>query len=218
MHPNASSSIDTTIHNLPPYVRAMKVTRLIFLPPVWPVISALAAGTALAASGKTSSWMLEPATAKPSYAMVEPTSTNLNIDTVLLVYEQGHHGRFLQLQLYQTEEGVLAPLDAHAAAPKDEPRAEIAIDGQRFPLALVFSENFAVLGDDWDGLSPKLSDRLLRAMESGKTMIVRTDLLAEPEGPPAFDGEAVVNLQSHGKTEAFTAMRRCGETRQTTRR
>jgi hypothetical protein len=162
--------------------------------------------------------VLEPATSEPSYATVEPVSTNLNVDTVLLVCQKGKNGRFLQLQLYQTEEGFLAPAYAHSAPLKEEPRADITIDGQRFPATLLFAENFAVVGDARGRHSPKLSDRLLRAMETGKMMKVRADLLAKPKSPPAFDGEVVVNLQSHGKAEAIRAMRHCAEDSRTIKR
>src|SRR5262249_26461468 len=150
-------------------------------------------------------------TPRPSYAMIEPDSTNLNIDTVLLACEKGPDGHFLQLQLYQTEEGLLGPSYAHSSPPKEDPRADVTIDGQRFAVGLVFAENYAVLGDDLDGSYPKLSDRLFKALQSGKVMKLRADVLAEKSGPSAFDGEAVVNLQKHGKAEAFRAMRSCAE-------
>src|SRR5262245_50469428 len=88
---------------------------------------ALAGADALAASGKRSGWMLEPGTSNPSYAMIEPTSTNLNIDTVLLACEEGPQGRIVQLQLYLTDEGLLAPSYAPSGPIKDDPRAEITI-------------------------------------------------------------------------------------------
>lgn len=163
----------------------------------------------MAASGERTGWRLEPGTTKPGYASVEPASTNLNIDTVVLVCSAGRQGRVLQLQLYQTEEGLLAPTYAPATPPKDDPRAELVIDGKRFPVALLFSENYAVVADDQDGPFPKMSNRLLKAMETGKSMKLRVDLLAERAGPPAFDAEAVVDLQSRGKAEALGAMRRC---------
>jgi hypothetical protein len=175
----------------------------------------LAAASALAASGQRSGWMLEPGTANPSYAMIEPASTDLNIDTVLLACEEEAdgrpEGRFVQLQFYQTEEGFLAPVSARSGPTKEEPRADLTIDGQHFAVSLAFGENYAALGDEGDPSQPRVSDRLLRALESGKTLTVRTDLLAEPAGPPAFDSITVVNLQSPGKVEAMRAMRRCTE-------
>lgn len=182
----------------------------------------LAGAGALAASGAESgaasgvsggaqtAWTIEP-TPAPRYAAIEPASTNLDIDTVLLVCEQGSDGPFLQLQLYQTEEGFLSPTYDHSAPTKEVPRADITIDGQHFAATLQLGENYAVLGDDRDGDSPKLSDRLVRTLESGKTMKLRIDLLAETSGPPAFDTEAVIDLQRPGKAQAIAAMRRCAE-------
>ncbi|MGH8430787.1 MAG: hypothetical protein ACREUF_10315, partial [Solimonas sp.] len=88
----------------------------------------------MAASSEEGGWTLEPGTSKPSYATVEPASTNLNIDTFVLVCMDGQKGRLLQLHLYLTEEGLLAPTYAHSTPPKDDPRAELLIDGQRFPV------------------------------------------------------------------------------------
>jgi len=122
---------------------------------------------------------------------------HINIDRVLLVCMKGPTGRFLQLQLYKTEEGFLASAYDHSAPPKGDPRAAITIDGERFPVALVLGENYAALGDEPNGRSPKVSDRLLRSLEAGKIMKLHTDLLVETAGP-----------QSPGKAQAMRAMRR----------
>jgi hypothetical protein len=42
-------------------------------------------------------------------------------------------------------------------------------------------------------------------------MTLRIDFLAEDSGPPAFNGEAVVDLQRPGKAQAIAAMRRCAD-------
>jgi len=175
---------------------------------------ALTSAGALAASGGRNGWMLEPGTSNPSWAMIEPASTDLNVDTVRLACEEGPVGRFVQLQLYQTDEGFLAPSGAPSGPTKQDPRADITIDGQRFAVSLAFAENYAVLGDEGDRSWPKVSERLLRMLEAGKTMTLRTDILAEPAGPPAFDSRLVVNLQSPGKVEAIRAMLRCIESAQ----
>jgi hypothetical protein len=170
---------------------------------------ALPGAAAYAASGDRAGWTIEPGTAEPSYAMVEPASTNMNIDTVVLACEPGEHGRLLQLQLYLTEEGLLAPKGAQAAKTKDDPQAELSIDGEIFPVTLLFSESYAVLADDQDGMLAKVSDHLLSAMQTGTTMTLRFDLLAERPSDRPFDGEAVVDLQRPNRGEAIAAMRRC---------
>lgn len=168
-----------------------------------------AGASADAASGDRAGWTLEPGTAEPSYATIEPASTDMNIDTVVVVCEAGDQGRLLQLQLYLTEEGLLAPVNAQAARTKDDPKAELSIDGETFPVALLFSESYAVLADDQDGPFAKLSDRLLSAMQTGRTMTLRFDLLADRPPDRSFDGEAVVDLQRPHKAEAIAAMRHC---------
>ena len=62
----------------------------------------------------------------PSYAAVEPTTTNLNIDAVVLACEQAENSRVLQLQLYL--------LDDRRLRPSGVPSAELGtIHGQSFP-------------------------------------------------------------------------------------
>jgi hypothetical protein len=60
---------------------------------------------------------------------------------------------------------------------------------------------------------PRVSERLLDAIEQGTTMRLRFDLVAEPPGTPAaFDGEAVVDLQggpAGTRGKAVAAVRRC---------
>jgi hypothetical protein len=181
----------------------------------------VAGASAVAASGPSDlsdAWTVVPGMATPASAAVAPSSTNLNIDRVVLACQDGSHGRLLQLQLYQTEEGYLGPADGYAAPPAGEPRADIAIDGQRFPVSLVLAENHAVLGDTWDGPLPKLSDRLVKAVETGNVMTLRAGLPADPDGSGTFEGEAVVNLGSPGKSAAVEAMRQCTEDRRSASR
>ena len=94
---------------------------------------------------------------------------------------------------------------------KDDPKAVVAIDGRQFPVDLLFADNYVVLADDQDGRVPMLSAALADALQAGKTLTVRLDLLAKPAGAPAMDGEMVVNLRAPGGPEAIAAMRRCAE-------
>ena len=73
--------------------------------PTAPLTFLLFAGQALAGSG----WELEKGVEAPSYALVEPTSTDLNIDTVVLSCEQGADRRGLQLRLFLTHARVRTP-------------------------------------------------------------------------------------------------------------
>lgn len=161
---------------------------------------------------KLHGWQLEQGVNNPSYAWIEPARTNLNIDTVVLVCEGTDDNRVLQLQLYLSGEGPLRPKGAGLQRLKVEPRAEILIDGRRFRADILFADEYVVLADGQQGLFPMLSDAVLDAMQAGKTMVLRFDLIAERPGQPAaFDGEAVIELRSGAGATAITAVRRCAE-------
>lgn len=76
--------------------------------------------------------------APPSYAVIEPESSDLNIDSVVLACEEAGDARVLQLQIYLSTEGPLMLKGATPQQLKDDPRAEIVIDGRVFPVALLF--------------------------------------------------------------------------------
>ena len=165
-----------------------------------------------ASAGKSLGWILERDVDTPSYAYAEPTSTNLNIDTVVLTCEAGDATTILQLQLYLKDDGPLLPSGALPSQLKQHPRAEIVIDGHAIPAAILFADDHVVLADEKRGRLPALSHRLVDAMARGRTMILRLDLITEPTGgPAAFDGEAVVDLQAGAGGAAVNAVRRCAE-------
>ncbi|MDP1965972.1 MAG: hypothetical protein Q8K93_27675 [Reyranella sp.] len=164
------------------------------------------AGTA----GRFEGWQPEPGVDPPSYAVIDPQSTDLNIDSVVLACEEAGDRRVLQLQIYLSTEGPLGPKGVSRQRLKEDSRAEIAIDGRIFPVGILFADEYAVLADETERMVPQLSERLLDAMEKGRTMILRFDLVAELAGQPlAFDGEAVITLQAGGGGKAVSAVRRC---------
>ena len=158
-------------------------------------------------------WKLERDVDPPGYAVIEPESSNLNIDSVVLACEEAGDARVLQLQIYLSTEGPLSPKGAAPQQLKDDPRAEIAIDGRVFPVGLLFADNYAVLADETEHMFPRLSEGLLDAMATGRIMVLRFDLLAERAGQPAaFDGEAVIALREGEGGAAVSAVRRCATT------
>lgn len=177
------------------------------------IVTGLCLAPVLAGDLKATGWALEPGVDSPSYALIEPRSRNLNLDVVVLACEQAADHRVLQLQLYLTNDGPLMPDGAAAGRVKGDPRAEIVIDDQIFPVGLLFAGEHVVLGDETQAMFPRVSERLLDAMEQGTTMRLRFDLVAEPTGrPAAFDGEAVVDLQDGSvgvRGKAVAAVRRC---------
>jgi hypothetical protein len=173
----------------------------------------LFAGLATAAagadrSGKTAGWQLEQGTSDPSYAVVEPSGSNLNLDSVVLACEEAAGRRVAQLQLYLSDDGPLRPRPLRETPLKDDPKAEIRIDGDTFPVALLFADDCVVMADAQEGAFPLLSDRLMAALQTGETMVLRFHLLEGASAKQAsFDGEAVVDLKS-GR-QAIAAIRRC---------
>jgi hypothetical protein len=160
--------------------------------------------------GNFEGWELEHGVDPPCYSVIDPQSTALNIDSVVLACEEAGDHRILQLQLYLSTEGPLLPRGVPPLRLKNHPRAEISIDGRVFPVGLLFADDHVVLADETEPMFPWLSDRLLDTMEKGRTMVLRFDLVAELAGQPAaFDGGAVIALQVTAGGKAVSAMRRC---------
>ena len=172
-----------------------------------PALLLIFAGLTAVTTGALAAWKTEPGVATPSYAVTQPDTSTLNVDSVVLMCEpSGEPTPVLQLQLYLTDDGPLQPKGAAAEALKAEPRAELAIDGQVFPVGLYFAEDHVVVADDAQDAMPRLSGRLLDALQNGHRLVLRADLLAEPAGQPAaFDGTLEVALAG----KAIAAVRRC---------
>ncbi|MGZ5912238.1 MAG: hypothetical protein ACXWLB_20340, partial [Reyranella sp.] len=133
---------------------------------IWLLATLAGAGAAPAFAA----WKLERDVEPPSYAVIEPESSNLNIDSVVLTCAAAGNATVLQLQIYLSTEGPLAPKGAAPQQLKDDPRAEIAIDGRVFPVGLFFADDFAVLADQTEQRSPALSEGLIDAMATGSVM------------------------------------------------
>ena len=154
-------------------------------------------------------WQPERDVETPSYAVTEPASTNLNVDSVVLWCEQGPTRRGLQLRLYLRGDGSLTPLDAGKDL-KDDPTVGLIIDRLSHPAQLFFADEFVVVADSSDGAMPLLSDALLDVLQLGRRMELRFQLVkVAHEQAPAFDGIAVVDLQAGPGGAAVAAVRRC---------
>jgi hypothetical protein len=176
------------------------------------VLACFGAAVSLAGtpSGGFAGWRVERDVEPPSYAVIEPQSTNLNIDSVVLGCEEAGDRKVLQIQIYLSTEGPLSPNDLGWRRLKDDPRAEIVIDGRVFPVEILFADDYAVLGDETVDIFPALSVGLLDAMQTGTIMVLRFDIVAEPPGrPAAFDGAAMIRLQEGAGGSAVSALRRC---------
>jgi hypothetical protein len=166
------------------------------------VVAAVHAGPANAG------WDLEKDVETPTYAVAEPASTDVNIDGIVLSCEQGPSRTGLQLRLYLAGFGPLAPHGAGAL--KDHPALEFTVDGVRHAAHLIFADGFVVVADTADGVMPLLSEALIRALQYGRRMELRFDLVQEVPGQaPLLDGSVVVNLQAGRGGAAVAAVRRC---------
>lgn len=172
----------------------------------------LLAGAAAAQDDNQSAhgWKLEPDVDPPSYAVIEPSSSTLNVEALVLTCEQAGDRRVLQFQLYVSEPGPLMPTGGDSRALRSDPRAEVLVDGRIHPVSLFFAEDYVVLADAVANRAPYASDRLLNAVERGKTMVIRFDLLAKRGGERhPFDGEVTFDLQPGAGGTTIAAVRHC---------
>lgn len=172
----------------------------------------MACAVASMGTAATAGWRLEEGVKDPGYAYAEPGATNLNIDVVALVCEQAGDARGVQMQLYLAGPGPLMPEGASPHHLKDMARAEIQIDGRVFATDILFAADRVLLADARYAQVPVLSDELLDALQSGRTLVLRFDLVAEaPGAPEPFDGKAEVALHAGGATAAVATVRRCAQ-------
>lgn len=165
-----------------------------------------------------SGWQLERGVEAPSYAWAAPLQTDLDIDSVVLSCEQGPSRRGLQLRLYLSGPGPLAPRAGGAL--KDAPGVAIAVDGVSYPAQLYFADDFVLVADAADETLPLLSAGLIDALESGRRLALHFDLVGEAGvgeagvgeaggGEAVVDGVAAVDLQAGAGGAAIAALRRC---------
>jgi hypothetical protein len=155
-------------------------------------------------------WQIEQGVAEPSYAFIEPTGSNLNIDVIVLACEQAGTRKVLQLQVYLSDEERLRLRGAMPAEVADDPRARISIDNAEYPVEIMFAGDHVLLADSAQGRVPRLSDRLIDAIQIGQSMLLEFALLpATVDRGGAFDGNATVDLQAAGARRAFAVMRQC---------
>jgi hypothetical protein len=76
-----------------------------WLAPILFALSATIAALTQADGTTREDWKIEPDVENPSYAAVDPSTTNVNIDSVFLACEQAEKRKVLQLQVYLLETG-----------------------------------------------------------------------------------------------------------------
>ncbi|MBY0325111.1 MAG: hypothetical protein K2X72_40810 [Reyranella sp.] len=155
-------------------------------------------------------WGLEPNVRDPSYAVAEPTSTDLNVEAIVLSCEQGPGRRGLQLRLYLSGDGPLAPKAATAAL-KDDPRVQVVVDGTSQSADLLFADDFVVVADTADGTMPLLSDAFLDKLQTGHRLEFKFDLVEKSGGQAPSFASTVVDLQGGAGSRAVKVVRHCAD-------
>lgn len=174
------------------------------------IFAVLTLAGSLASAASEAGWTLVRQDETPRvYAISKSMSTNLNLVAVVLACERIERRNNIQLQLYPSNQQPILPAGASPEDMKDEPRAELAIDGQTYAVQVAFGGDYALVMDGVDGDLPMLSAKLLEALEAGKTLRLRFDLVREAAGQPAsFDGEVEIDLQAGEGTGALATVRR----------
>ena len=168
----------------------------------------IAGRSAINAYAMAAGWELERDVETPSYAVIEPESTDLNIDSLVLSCEQGPLRRGLQLRLYPSGPGTLFPQNTGDL--KADPTVELAIDGASYVVQVLFADTFAVVADSADGVMPLLSRNLVDALQVGQRMELRLHIVQTARGQgPDLGGTAAFNLQAGLGGAAVAAVRRC---------
>jgi len=186
-------------------VRSYTIVRGVALALVGLVLSSASATSAGERIGR---WMTEPGVSPPSYAVTEPIESNLNVDTVVLLCSDTARGRVLEFNLYLSEPDFLLPNGADSRLLKAAPLVELIVDGRSFGADLLFADGYVIVADAIDRRQPFLSTALLDALQYGRTMVLRFDLIQEAPGQaPRFDSQLVVDLRI-GQA-AIAAVRRC---------
>ena len=154
-------------------------------------------------------WQLERDVDSPTYAFLEPASSDLDIDVIVLSCEQDGRQVGLQLRLYPLAPG---PLRSSRSASVDlAPDIVIEIDGRRHAAQLLFADDFVVVADATEGPMPVLSAALVASLQTGRHFSMRlhpAGLLPSATAVAAF--RITADLQAGIGGTAVTALRRCG--------
>ncbi len=186
--------------------------------PVFPMAALLAAlscfSAVQASAGDTSyapgeGWQLERDVDSPTYAFLEPTISDLDIDVMVLSCEQTERKVGLQLRLYPSEPG---PLRSSQSASVDlDPDIVIEIDGRRHAAQLLFADDFVVVADAADGPVPLLSPYLLGSLQTGRHFVMKLHPIgASRLSTPTPALQITADLQVGIGGAAVAAVRRCG--------
>lgn len=185
--------------------------------PVLPLVALLAALSPLSAgqadAGDASydpgaGWQLERDVDAPTYAFIEPTFTDLDIDVIVLSCEPIGRRGGLQLRLYPLKPGPLR--SSHSTPVTLDPDVAIEIDGRRHHARLLFADDFVIVADAADGAVPILSSPLIASLQTGRHLILKLrSTEAPPTSVPVPALQITADLQAGIGGTAIAMLRRC---------
>lgn len=154
-------------------------------------------------------WQLERDVDSPTYAFLEPASSDLDIDVIVLSCEQAGRKVGLQLRLYPLAPG---PLRSSRSASVDlAPDILIEIDGRRHAAQLLFADDFVVVADATEGPMPFLSAALVGSLQTGRHLTMRLHPAnVSPSATAGLVFRITADLQAGIGGTAVTVLRRCG--------
>ena len=185
--------------------------------PVFPLYALLAAvsplsadqaGAGDAAYDAGAGWQLERDVDSPTYAFIEPTIADLDIDVIVLSCEPIGQRVGLQLRLYPLEPGPLR--SSHSTPVTLDPDVVIEIDGRRHHARLLFADDFVVVADAADGAVPILSSPLVASLQAGRDLTMTLHSIeASPTSVPITSLQITADLQAGIGGTAIATLRRC---------
>jgi hypothetical protein len=158
----------------------------------------------------SSSWQLKSGQGQSLFAVAAPTQSTLNLKMAAVACEFVDGAKVFHLQLYPSGEGPLLPTGANPSQLKDQARVRLEIDGSVIQASIYFAGEFAVVANQISGGKPVLTAAVGTALEKGKQLTVRLDLIKEQRADVPFDAYAIFNL-ADGQASIAAVRRRCGQ-------
>jgi hypothetical protein len=176
-----------------------------------PALCLLLAGALAGADAQDrKGWQLEAGVRHPSYAFTTPSTTDIDIDTLVLTCNEVGNSMILQLEIYPVAGLPLIPRGAAASDLRETPHLQLSVDGRVFPVSMLFADDHLLVADAAIGRIPVISRPLVDAMAGGHVLKLRFQLLATHAASVAsYDAEATVDLQAGKGGGALGIVRDC---------
>lgn len=156
-------------------------------------------------------WQLRSGAGEALFAYAVPGAKTLNLKYVVVGCEFVDGAKVFHMQLYPDGVGPLLPAGADRNQLKDEAKVRLEIDGALIPASIHFAGEFAVVADQISDGRPVLTPAVGAALEKGRELTVRFDLLRDRSAGAPFDAYATVALANGGSQAIGAVRRRCGQ-------